>query len=69
VRFVLAFIAARIPRYLGLALLGQAMGDDAIGYLRANVWYLAAFAAVLLLVLMVLARFADRNHSSVTATK
>ena len=59
--FLLAFVAARIPRYVGLALLGRQMGNDAIGYVRAHVWHLAGFAALLFIVLVMLVRFADRR--------
>jgi membrane protein YqaA with SNARE-associated domain len=68
-RFVLIFVCARIPRYLGLAMMGRAMGEDALGYLKEHVWYLAAFAALLLLVLMALVKFAERNSPGVIATK
>jgi membrane protein YqaA with SNARE-associated domain len=67
-RFVLVFVSARIPRYLGLALMGRAMGEDALGYLRENVWYLAGFAALLLLVLMALVRLAERGNREIIAT-
>lgn len=59
--FLAVFLAARIPRYLGLAILGRAMGDNALGFLRANVWYLAAFAAALTVLLIVLIKAADRR--------
>jgi membrane protein DedA with SNARE-associated domain len=68
-RFVIVFVSARIPRYLGLALMGRAMGADAVGYIKAHVWHLAAFAAVLLLVLMALIRLAERNRGGTTATE
>jgi membrane protein YqaA with SNARE-associated domain len=60
--FLMSFVGARIARYAGLAYLGQSMGEDAIGYLRQNAWYLAAFAAALFLVLYLLIRFADRRQ-------
>lgn len=63
-RFILAFLAARIPRYFGLALLGQAMGANTMGWLEQHVWYLVAFAAALLLMLAILVRFADRNSKA-----
>lgn len=68
-RFVVAFVAARIPRYLGLALLGQAMGADAIGWLREHVWQLAGFAALLLLALGLLVRYADRRAHPATEAR
>jgi membrane protein DedA with SNARE-associated domain len=61
-QFTLAFVGARIPRYLGLALLGRAMGNDAMAYLRAHAWHLAAFAVGLFLFLMTLIKIADRRR-------
>jgi membrane protein DedA with SNARE-associated domain len=65
-RFLAVFLAARIPRYFGLAMLGREMGADAMTYLRHHVWYMVGFAALLFIVLAVLMRYADR---STTATK
>ncbi|HYO83702.1 MAG TPA: VTT domain-containing protein [Bryobacteraceae bacterium] len=59
-RFAVVFVGARIPRYLGLAMLGRAMGDDALGWLGLHVWHLAGFAALLLVVLVALVRHAER---------
>ena len=67
-RFLAVFLLARIPRYLGLALLGRAMGNDALHYLRLHVWHLFAFAAALFVVLAVIVRYADRRAAA-TATK
>jgi membrane protein YqaA with SNARE-associated domain len=60
--FVLSFLGGRIPRYIGLALLGRAMGEDAMGYLRSHVWHLTAFAVGLFLFLMLLVKMADRRR-------
>lgn len=65
-RFVLVFLAARIPRYAGLALLGRAMGDNAIGFLAAHVWHLVGFAAALFALLVVIMRYADRRAANAT---
>lgn len=67
-RFVLVFLAARIPRYVGLALLGQAMGKHAIDYLRHHLWNLVGFAIVLLALLMIAMRYVDKAAST-TATE
>jgi uncharacterized membrane protein YdjX (TVP38/TMEM64 family) len=64
VKFLAVFIAARIPRYLGLALLGQAMGNDALTFLKLHVWHLAGFAAMLFVVLVMLVKFMDRRRAS-----
>lgn len=61
-RFVLVFLGARIPRYLGLALLGRAMGNDALTFLRLHVWHLAAFAAGLFIVLVAIVKYMDRRR-------
>src|SRR5436190_14333107 len=69
IRFLLSFTAARIPRYVGLALLGRAMGNNAIDYLRLHVWDLVLFAVALLLLLMVVMRYVDKSSASATATE
>lgn len=60
--FLLVFTIARVIRYTGLAMLGRAMGTDAMAYLRAHVWHLAGFAAALFLVLGVLIHFAEKRR-------
>jgi membrane protein DedA with SNARE-associated domain len=66
-RFLLAFLAARIPRYFGLALLGRAMGANAMEYLKQHVWHLLGFAVALFVVLAIIMRYADQRAA--TATK
>lgn len=65
VRFVIAFVSARIPRYVGLSLLGRAMGSDAIGFLRAHVWHLALFAALLFVLLIVLVKRLNARSAAI----
>lgn len=60
-RFLITFIGARIPRYLGLAMLGRSMGGDAMDYLKHHVWYLVGFAIALFAVLALIVRYVDRN--------
>ena len=60
-RFLLTFLGARIPRYLGLAMLGRARGSNAMDYLKHHVWHLVGFAAALFAVLALIVRYADRN--------
>ena len=62
-RFITVFVGARIPRYLGLAFLGRAMGNDALTFLRLHVWHLAGFAAGLFVVLVALVKYADRRRA------
>ena len=63
-RFLAVFIGARIPRYLGLALLGRAMGNDALTFLKVHVWQLAGFAAALFVILVMLVKFMDRRRTA-----
>jgi membrane protein DedA with SNARE-associated domain len=66
IRFLLVFLAARIPRYVGLALLGQAMGNHAMDYLKHHVWHLLGFAVALLALLMIAMRYADKLAATAT---
>ena len=66
VRFLLAFLAARIPRYLGLALLGRAMGANAMDYLKSHVWHLLGFAVALFVVLAIIMRYVDQRAATAT---
>ena len=66
VRFLLVFLAARIPRYLGLAFLGRAMGADALNYLKQYVWHLLGFAVALFFVLALIMRFVDQRAATET---
>jgi membrane protein DedA with SNARE-associated domain len=65
-RFLTVFLCARIPRYFGLAMLGRAMGDNALAYIRSHVWYLVGFAAALFVILAMIVRYADARRSSAT---
>jgi membrane protein DedA with SNARE-associated domain len=67
-RFLAVFLSARIPRYVGLAMLGRAMGNHAMAYLKSHVWYLVGFAVVLFLVLAVIVRYIDARAPSPAAT-
>jgi uncharacterized membrane protein YdjX (TVP38/TMEM64 family) len=62
-RFLPVFLAGRIPRYIALAYLGSLMGNDALTYLRAHVWHLTLFAAVLFVVLWLMIRFVDEKRA------
>lgn len=46
-RFLGVVLAARIPRYFGLAWLGSQLGDDAGTWIKGHVWHLLAFAVAL----------------------
>ena len=54
--FALTLLAARIPRYFGLAWLGASLGSGALDYLRQHVWALLALSVLLFLLLIVIVR-------------
>lgn len=58
--FGLTILIARIPRYFGMAWLGAKVGEQSVDYLRAHVWELVAFAAVLFAFLYLLIKLRDR---------
>jgi len=62
VPFLLVVLAARIPRYFGLAWLGSQLGEHSMAWLKAHAWHLAGFAIVLCALLVLLVHFADRFH-------
>ena len=65
--FVAVFLLARVLRYCALAYLGSQMGDQAMLYLKHNVWNLAAFATGLFIVLYLAIKVADRIRKPATA--
>lgn len=50
-RFVLVFMAGRIPRYALLAWLGLHLGSQTWPYIRAHLWQLTLFSAALFAIL------------------
>jgi membrane protein YqaA with SNARE-associated domain len=65
--FVAVFLLARVIRYCALAYLGSQMGDQAMVYLRHNVWNLVAFAVGLFVVLYLMIKVVDRIRKPATA--
>jgi membrane protein YqaA with SNARE-associated domain len=61
--FIATFVGARLARYSMLAGLGIAMGDDAVGYVVAQKWYLLGFALALAAFLYALIRIADARRA------
>ena len=49
------------PDIVGLAMLGRAMGANAMDYLKHHVWHLVGFAVAFFAVLALIVRYADRN--------
>ena len=58
--FGITILAARIPRYFGMAWLGAQVGEHSVEYLRAHVWELVAFAAGLFAFLYLLIKLRER---------
>jgi len=61
-RFLLVFVAGRIPRYVLLAWLGAHLGAGTWPYLRSHVWQIVLFSAGLFLVLYLAIRFWHQAH-------
>ncbi len=63
--FLLVVLAARIPRYAGLAYLGSQLGEHAgAAWLRAHAWQLTAASLVLLAGLFLLVKLAGRSRQA-----
>jgi len=60
-RFLLVLLAARLPRYLGLAYLGAQLGENSFTWAKSHLWQLVAFAVILFMLLFALIRFADKK--------
>jgi len=56
--FLLTVLAARLPRYFGLAWLGAQLGENSWPWLAAHKWHLAGGAAVLAVALVLVVRAA-----------
>ncbi len=63
VSFALVVLAARIPRYIGLAWLGAQLGQQSKAWLGQHVWHFAGVALVLAAALFLLARYASRQKA------
>ncbi len=59
--FLGTLLAARIPRYFGLAWLGQQLGTDAVGWLKSHALHIGGFALLLFIGLYLFVRFSDRD--------
>lgn len=62
--YLLVVLAARIPRYFGLAYLGSQLGEHTMGWLKAHVWHLFVFAAALAAALALAVRLVSRESRS-----
>ncbi len=59
-RFLAVVLVARVIRYYGEAYLGIRLGQDATGYLRANMWTIVGVFLALALLLVALIKWQDR---------
>lgn len=63
--FLLVILAARVFRYVGLAYLGATLGNNSFAWIREHAWQMGIAAAILLVLLYLLVRFADRNRRDI----
>jgi membrane protein YqaA with SNARE-associated domain len=61
-RFLSIVLLARVLRYFGEAYLGIRLGQDAQGFLRANMWNIVGIFLALALVLVALIKWQDRRR-------
>ncbi len=61
-QFLSVLTAARVPRYFGLAWLGQQLGHDASGWLKQHAWHIIVFSLVLFVILFGLIWWKDRQR-------
>ncbi len=66
--FAITILIARIPRYFFLAWLGQQMGENALGWIKAHTLHFALGLATMGLILFLLARAANQPRESANAT-
>jgi membrane protein DedA with SNARE-associated domain len=62
-RFYAVLLAGRIPRYLGLALLGAQLGEGSKDWLKSHVWHMIVLAVLLTVLLGGLIRWNDHNRN------
>jgi membrane protein YqaA with SNARE-associated domain len=61
-RLFLVLAAARFPRYLALAYLGQQLGENSTVWLKDHMWHLLAIAVAIGLALYALVRWVDARR-------
>lgn len=63
-RYLLVMLAARLPRYFGLAYLGRELGEHSSAWLKQHVWHMAVFAALLFVFLFLVIRLSERRSTA-----
>jgi membrane protein DedA with SNARE-associated domain len=66
-KYILVLLAARIPRFFGLAYLGTKLGDESVAFLKQHAWTLLGISVVLFLVLILIVRFTESRRGPAVA--
>jgi membrane protein DedA with SNARE-associated domain len=61
IRFLLVILAARIPRYFGLAYLGATLGEQSWPWVQAHLWVFGIIAIALAVTLFLAIRLTNRT--------
>ncbi|MFN3324715.1 MAG: YqaA family protein [Bryobacteraceae bacterium] len=61
--FLAVISIARIPRYFGLAYLGEQLGEHSMQYLKDHIWEMLAFSVLLFLALMLAVKLSERYRT------
>ncbi|MFN7938494.1 MAG: VTT domain-containing protein [Bryobacteraceae bacterium] len=64
VKYMIVVLAARIPRYFGLAWLGTQLGHETMPWIKSHVWHLLLFALLLALTLYYAVKRVSRESPS-----
>jgi membrane protein DedA with SNARE-associated domain len=63
-QFLSVLAAGRIPRYVGLAYLGQQLGENSSAWLKGHVWHMVAVALAISVGLYGLIQWADARRTA-----
>ena len=66
-RYLAVMLAARVPRYLLVAYLGAELGENSTAWLKSHVKEMAVVAAILMILLYVLLKIAERRQPPATS--
>ncbi|MBL8233219.1 MAG: VTT domain-containing protein [Bryobacterales bacterium] len=61
-KFLLTVLAARVPRYFGLAFLGAQLGEGSGAWLKQHAWHIGGFAIALAAALVLAVRVVARRQ-------
>lgn len=63
-KFIIVLLAARIPRFFGLAYLGTKLGGESVSFLKQHAWTLIGLSVALFIVLILIVRLSERRRSA-----